>query len=167
MSIPSVCNDPTLPKSAELRGVVPLIDPAVGGQDVENANSKTSITTPFDATGLSVAQVMVAQGFSNFTAVDAAGNKVDASTLSGGAATDASTGAASSAVSNSSVVAVSSVAAVSSAVSSTDCIPSTTMVTVCYSIIWNLDFSNIFRSQELQLPPAPIVLPLLPSQLKL
>ncbi|KAH7350631.1 hypothetical protein BKA65DRAFT_425880, partial [Rhexocercosporidium sp. MPI-PUGE-AT-0058] len=122
VSIPSICSDPTLPKSAELRGVVPLIDPAVGGQDVENANSATSVVTPFDATGLSVAQVMIAQGFSNFTAVDAAGTKVAASTL-GGATKDASTGGASSSV------VVSSIAAVSSAVASTDCVPSTTMVT--------------------------------------
>ncbi|PMD55532.1 uncharacterized protein K444DRAFT_568557 [Hyaloscypha bicolor E] len=81
VSIPSICSDPTLPATAALRGVVPLIDPAVGGQDIENANSKTSVTTPFSADGLSVAQVMVAQGFSNFTAVDLAGNKVAASTL--------------------------------------------------------------------------------------
>src|SRR4030081_1590699 len=57
VSIPSICSDPTLPTTAALRGVVPLIDPAVGGQDIENANSKTSVTTPFSADGLSVAQV--------------------------------------------------------------------------------------------------------------
>lgn len=94
VSIPSVCSDPTLPKSAELRGVVPLIDPAVGGQDVENANSKTSITTPFAADGLSVAQVMAAQGFTNFTAVDAAGTKTDGTSL-GTAASSPATGATS------------------------------------------------------------------------
>ncbi|KAH9217683.1 hypothetical protein DL95DRAFT_406390 [Leptodontidium sp. 2 PMI_412] len=129
VSIPSICSDPTLPKSAELRGVVPLIDPAVGGQDIENANSAKSIVTPFDATGLSVAQVMIAQGFSNFTAVDAAGTKVAASTL-GGATSDASTGSANSSAGSSSVAAASSVAPVASAPAGTDCIPSTTMVTV-------------------------------------
>ncbi|EPE03106.1 hypothetical protein F503_08720 [Ophiostoma piceae UAMH 11346] len=56
VSIPSICSDPSLPASPELRGVVPLIDPAVGGSDLENSNSATSKTTPFDATGLSVAQ---------------------------------------------------------------------------------------------------------------
>ena len=81
VSIPNICSDPTLPTTAALRGVVPLIDPAVGGEALENANSKKSVTTPFSADGLSVAQVMVAQGFSNFTAVDQAGNKVAASTL--------------------------------------------------------------------------------------
>ncbi|CAK7242968.1 MAG: hypothetical protein STHCBS139747_004473 [Sporothrix thermara] len=113
VSIPSICSDPTLPVSEQLRGVVPLIDPAVVGSDLENANSNTSIVTPFDATGLSVAQVMVAQGFSNFTAVDLAGNKVDASTLS----TAADAAVAAPAVSSAAAVAASSAAtaAVSSA----------------------------------------------------
>ncbi|EPE35469.1 hypothetical protein GLAREA_11168 [Glarea lozoyensis ATCC 20868] len=83
VSIPSICSDPTLPKSAELRGVVPLIDPAVGGSDTENTLSATSITTPFTADGLSVAQVMAAQGFTNFTAVALDGSK---STVDAGAA---------------------------------------------------------------------------------
>jgi len=50
-----------------LRGIVPLVDPAVTGSDIENANSKTSLTTQFAADGMSVAQVMAANGFSNFT----------------------------------------------------------------------------------------------------
>ncbi|KIM97507.1 hypothetical protein OIDMADRAFT_169350 [Oidiodendron maius Zn] len=67
VSIPTICNDPTLPTTVALRGVVPLVDPAVGDSDVENANSATSKKSPFSNDGLSVAQVMVAQGFSNFT----------------------------------------------------------------------------------------------------
>ncbi|KAK6074069.1 hypothetical protein SCUP234_08396 [Seiridium cupressi] len=67
VSIPNICGDATLPATAELRGIVPLIDPAVTGSDTENANSASSLTTPFDATGLSVAEVMIAQGFSNFS----------------------------------------------------------------------------------------------------
>lgn len=59
------------------------MDPGVVGSDIENANSATSKTTPFNADGLSVAQVMVAQGFSNFTAEDLTGTKVAASTLGG------------------------------------------------------------------------------------
>lgn len=87
VDIPSICDDATLPATAELRGIIPLVDPAVTGSDVENAASATSLTTPFDATGLSVAGVMQAQGFSNFTAVDASGNKAAANTnVSGGAA---------------------------------------------------------------------------------
>ncbi|ERT02130.1 hypothetical protein HMPREF1624_00427 [Sporothrix schenckii ATCC 58251] len=81
VSVPSICSDPTLPVSPELRGVIPLIDPAVGGSNLENANAAKSKSTPFDATGLSVAQVMVARGFSNFTAVSADGTKADASSL--------------------------------------------------------------------------------------
>lgn len=96
VSIPSICSDATLPATAELRGVVPLIDPAVTGSDVENANSKTSLATPFDANGLSVADIMAAQGFSNLTAVAADGTKAAA----GGAAAGAATGAASGASSN-------------------------------------------------------------------
>lgn len=95
VSIPSICSDATLPATAELRGVVPLIDPAVTGSDVENANSKTSLTTPFDANGLSVAEIMAAQGFSNLTAVAADGTKAAA----GGAATGAASGASSNAAS--------------------------------------------------------------------
>lgn len=96
VSIPSICSDATLPATAELRGVVPLIDPAVTGSDVENANSKTSLTAPFDASGLSVADIMAAQGFSNLTAVAADGTKAAA----GGAAAGAATGAASGANGN-------------------------------------------------------------------
>ncbi len=127
VSIPSICSDPSLPASAELRGVVPLIDPAVVGSDLENANSATSKTTPFDATGLSVAQVMVAQGFSNFTAVSADGTKVDASTLGGAAAGSGSTSSDSAAASAAS--SVTAAAAVSSAAA--DCPGvATTFVTV-------------------------------------
>lgn len=75
--IPSICSDVSLPATPELRGVVPLVDPAVTGADLQNANSAKSLTTPFDATGLSVAGVMAAQGFSNFTSVDASGGKAD------------------------------------------------------------------------------------------
>ncbi|UNI17854.1 hypothetical protein JDV02_004168 [Purpureocillium takamizusanense] len=84
---PNVCGDASLPATAALRGVVPLVDPAVGGSDVENANSATSVDRPFNADGLSVAQVMDAQGFSNFT-VDgqAPGNPARNGTGSGGKA---------------------------------------------------------------------------------
>ncbi|RFU76504.1 hypothetical protein TARUN_5751 [Trichoderma arundinaceum] len=83
VNIPSICSDPTLPKSAELRGVVPLIDPAVIGSDLENKNADASKTKPFSANGLSVAQVMVQNGFSNFTAVALDGSK---QAVSGGSA---------------------------------------------------------------------------------
>ncbi|KAJ9152232.1 hypothetical protein NKR19_g4606 [Coniochaeta hoffmannii] len=66
-SIPTICSDASLPATPELRGIVPLVDPAVVGAEVENANSAASLKAPFDATGLSVADVMKAQGFTNFT----------------------------------------------------------------------------------------------------
>lgn len=72
VSVPNICGDASLPATAELRGIVPLVDPAVVGSDVENTNSATSLQSPFDATGLSVADVMIAQGFSNFTVNGAA-----------------------------------------------------------------------------------------------
>jgi hypothetical protein len=74
VSIPSICSDPTLPKTEILRGIVPLVDPAVGGSALENANQAASLKVPFVATGMSVAQVMAAHGFSNFTTKDLAGN---------------------------------------------------------------------------------------------
>lgn len=102
VDIPSICGDATLPATAELRGIVPLIDPAVTGSALENANSNSSLATPFAATGLSVADVMVAQGFSNFTIVDANGNKTPAAAKgSAGSAANNSTGSAAAAASNS------------------------------------------------------------------
>jgi len=88
VSIPSICSDPTLPTTPALRGVVPLIDPAVGGEQIENANSNSSKITPFNADGLSVAQVMVANGFSNFTAVAIDGTSQAASALGTSASAD-------------------------------------------------------------------------------
>ncbi|TQN64761.1 hypothetical protein CSHISOI_10673 [Colletotrichum shisoi] len=64
---PNICGDASLPVTEALRGIVPLVDPSVTGSDTENANSAASMATPFDANGMSVAQVMMAHGFSNFT----------------------------------------------------------------------------------------------------
>ncbi|KAK4093896.1 hypothetical protein VFPFJ_01853 [Purpureocillium lilacinum] len=80
---PSICGDASLPATAALRGIVPLVDPAVGGSDVENANSAKSVDQPFNAEGLSVAQVMDAQGFSNFTVKGEAGNQAQNGTGNG------------------------------------------------------------------------------------
>ncbi|KAF7905847.1 hypothetical protein EAF00_000126 [Botryotinia globosa] len=128
VSVPSICSDPTLPTTAALRGVVPLIDPAVGGSATENANSATSTTTPFAADGLSVADVMVAQRFSNFTTTDAAGNKgTPSGSSAAGGSVSTSNSTASAASSGISSVAVAAVAAVSS--SAVAC-GGTTLVTV-------------------------------------
>ncbi|KAF7856272.1 hypothetical protein EAF04_009800 [Stromatinia cepivora] len=127
VSVPNICSDPTLPTTAALRGVVPLIDPAVVGSETENANSATSTTTPFAADGLSVADVMVAHGFSNFTTTDAAGNKGTPSGSSA-AAGSVSTSDSSPSVASSNVSSV-AVAAVTAASSGIAC-GGTTLVTV-------------------------------------
>ncbi|KAI0595556.1 hypothetical protein F4775DRAFT_367341 [Biscogniauxia sp. FL1348] len=103
VSVPNICGDASLPATEALRGIVPLVDPAVTGSDTENANSQQSLQTPFDAAGLSVADVMKAQGFSNFTIAGAA------------ASTGASNGNAANAGSNSSAATSSAAAASASA----------------------------------------------------
>jgi hypothetical protein len=70
--VPTICDDATLPVTEALRGIVPLVDPAVDGAATENANSATSLKTPFDATGLSVAAIMKANGFTNLLTQDSA-----------------------------------------------------------------------------------------------
>ncbi|KAE8451325.1 hypothetical protein EG329_003954 [Mollisiaceae sp. DMI_Dod_QoI] len=131
VDIPSICSDPTLPTTAALRGVVPLIDPAVVGEAIENDNSNTSIITPFNADGLSVAQVMVAQGFSNFTAVALDGTKQAATALGTSESTSGtsdSTSNTSSVSSNSTSTSVTSVISTSSSVIA--CGAATTLITM-------------------------------------
>lgn len=95
VDIPSICGDTTLPVTQELRGIVPLVDPAVTGSDTENANSATSVATPFQANGLSVAQVMSQQGFSNFTTVNSSGNKLASNSSAASSASNSTTSTAS------------------------------------------------------------------------
>ena len=134
VDIPSICSDPTLPTTAALRGVVPLIDPAVTGSTLENANAATSLTTPFDATGLSVADVMVAQGFSNFTTKSVAGVAGTPGASVSTSSNNTVAAVASISVSSSSVAefASTSIAAASSS-TAVSCIASTTLVTVTRS----------------------------------
>jgi hypothetical protein len=73
VKVPSICSDPTLPTTLVLRGITPLIDPAVGGSALANALSKQSLAQPFGAVGLSVADVLAAHGFTNFTTKNLAG----------------------------------------------------------------------------------------------
>ena len=72
VKVPNICDDASLPATAELRGIIPLVDPAVDGAADENKNSATSLTTPFDAAGKSVAAIMKANGFTNFATKGAA-----------------------------------------------------------------------------------------------
>ncbi|KAI0170089.1 hypothetical protein BJ166DRAFT_562338 [Pestalotiopsis sp. NC0098] len=120
VSIPNICGDATLPATTELRGIVPLVDPAVTGSDTENANSASSLTSPFDATGLSVAEVMIAQGFSNFSSngqdesSGSTGN-TDSSASSSGSSATASAAASATVTKCSKNTATASAAATSSA----------------------------------------------------
>ncbi|KAG0644269.1 hypothetical protein HOY80DRAFT_915273 [Tuber brumale] len=74
VDIPSICSDPTLPATEGLRGIIPLIDPAVVGADVVNIASAESLDKPVAAEGKSVADLLTDIGFTNFTAQDVAGN---------------------------------------------------------------------------------------------
>lgn len=51
-----------------------MIDPAVGGADVAIALSEQTKTTPLNADGKSVADLLTENGFTNFTSQDSAGN---------------------------------------------------------------------------------------------
>ena len=96
---PTFCSDATLPKNELLRGITPLVDPAVTGADVANALSAKSKVTPLDATGKSVADVVAANGFTNFLTKDAAG-VAGAAPVAGAGAADAGAGAADAAAGN-------------------------------------------------------------------
>jgi hypothetical protein len=72
-SIPTICSDATLPVTLALRGITPLIDPAVVGADVANALSAQTLKAPLaNNAGKSIADLLKLNGFSNFTAQAAA-----------------------------------------------------------------------------------------------
>ncbi|EFX05691.1 hypothetical protein CMQ_3760 [Grosmannia clavigera kw1407] len=123
VSVPSLCSDPTLPTTAALRGIVPLVDPSVGGADTENAKSKTSLTTPFSADGKSVADVASANGFTNFTSQGTDGSTSSASSATapsnvGSSGSSSSSTAASAATNSSSSATASSASSSSTSISS-------------------------------------------------
>ena len=69
-AIPNICNDPSLPATEALRGIVPLIDPNVEGSDVANAASAASVNTPLGNAGQSIADLLISIGFTNFKTPD-------------------------------------------------------------------------------------------------
>lgn len=73
-----------MPKTDILRGITPLVDPAVDGAEAANALSARSKVAPLEATGKSVAQVMADNGFANLVAKDLAGNVVEIQATGGG-----------------------------------------------------------------------------------
>lgn len=110
---PTICSDPTLPTSAALRGITPLVDPDVEGADVANALSNQTRANPLDATGLSVADLLQQNGFTKFATKDSNGNA--------GAAGDANAGAANAASASASGTAAAATAAADVSSSSTSC----------------------------------------------
>lgn len=84
-TVPNICNDPTLPANEFLRGITPLVDPAFVGADIANALSAETVVTPLDATGKSVADLLIENGFKDFL-----GQGLDGATVAvGDAAGDA------------------------------------------------------------------------------
>ncbi|TLS22653.1 uncharacterized protein PpBr36_05740 [Pyricularia pennisetigena] len=87
-----ICDDASLPATAELRGVIPKVDPASDPSGIQNSNAEKSVNTPFNADGLSIAAISQAQGFSNFilgdsgTLASGGGAANNSSSASGGAA---------------------------------------------------------------------------------
>ncbi|KAH7103583.1 hypothetical protein BKA62DRAFT_828307 [Auriculariales sp. MPI-PUGE-AT-0066] len=75
VSIPAICSDASLPASPELRGITPLVDPDVVGSDAANALSKQTLADPLCATGLSIADLLERNGFTNFTRQAPAGSR--------------------------------------------------------------------------------------------
>ncbi|KAI5782382.1 hypothetical protein DFH27DRAFT_519285 [Peziza echinospora] len=68
VSIPTICDNPALPASIQLRGIVPKIDPAVDGAAAINALSATTLNAPLNANGRSVADLLRGQNFASFSA---------------------------------------------------------------------------------------------------
>lgn len=91
-SIPTICDDASLPATPELRGIVPKVDPAVTGSATENANADSSIQNPFQANGLSVADIAIANGFANLTRQGSDGATSGAGAAAGNAGGNAGAG---------------------------------------------------------------------------
>jgi hypothetical protein len=82
---PSVCSDPTLPTTLALRGITPLVDPGFNDSSVANALSAKSKSSPLDATGKSILDLMQEGGVVNVEGQDLSG-AVTAASGSGSAA---------------------------------------------------------------------------------
>ncbi|KAF3929885.1 hypothetical protein AA313_de0200098 [Arthrobotrys entomopaga] len=92
-SNPAICTDPSLPANPILRGIIPLIDPDVDGSAAVNALSKKTLTTPLNADGKSIADLLKENGFTDFRGIAndgsgpvVSGDPVDASSTTEAAA---------------------------------------------------------------------------------
>ncbi|KAH8722754.1 hypothetical protein GQ44DRAFT_774776 [Phaeosphaeriaceae sp. PMI808] len=83
----NVCGDASLPATAALRGITPLIDPAVDTAGGVAALSQQTSGTPLDATGKSVFDLLTEAGFGDLVvAQNAAGGAAAGGAAAGGAA---------------------------------------------------------------------------------
>ncbi|PVI04735.1 hypothetical protein DM02DRAFT_585764 [Periconia macrospinosa] len=89
----NVCGDASLPATQELRGITPLIDPAVDTDGGVAALSASSAQTPLDATGKSVFDLLDEAGFGNLVVSQAAaGGAAAGGAAAGGNAGNANAG---------------------------------------------------------------------------
>ena len=67
---PRFCNNPALPATPQLRGITPLVDPAVPGADIANAHADKTLADAkagtLAATTQSIEEQMIAIGFTEF-----------------------------------------------------------------------------------------------------
>jgi hypothetical protein len=83
-NVQNVCGDPSLPATAELRGITPLIDPDVDVDGSAAALSASSAANPLAADGLSVFDLMSQAGLGDLVVSQAAGANAAAGGNAGG-----------------------------------------------------------------------------------
>ncbi|KAF2686926.1 hypothetical protein K458DRAFT_335019 [Lentithecium fluviatile CBS 122367] len=89
-NVQNVCGDPTLPATAELRGITPLIDPAVDVNGDVAALSASSAASPLAADGLSIFDLLDQAGLGDLVvAQQPAGGAAAGGAAAGGAAGNA------------------------------------------------------------------------------
>ncbi|ETN40963.1 uncharacterized protein HMPREF1541_05243 [Cyphellophora europaea CBS 101466] len=100
VDVPSICSDPTLPVTPELRGITPLIDPNTNNAEIANDLSAQTVQTPLDATGKSIADLLTENGFTDFTPQDSTGAAGAAAGDAAAAGADTGAGAATAVAQN-------------------------------------------------------------------
>jgi hypothetical protein len=90
----NVCGDASLPATAELRGITPLIDPAVDVNGDAAALSQSSAASPLAADGLSVFDLMDQAGLGDLVVSQASAGGAGAGAAAAGGAAQGGNGAA-------------------------------------------------------------------------
>jgi hypothetical protein len=92
-NVQNVCGDASLPATPELRGITPLIDPAVDVNGDAAALSAKSLAAPLAADGMSVFDIMSAAGLGDLVVAQAAaGGAAAGGAAAGGAAAGGNAG---------------------------------------------------------------------------